>query len=56
MGRMEIRGFAYQDIVSILMVNGYDVSVKVCATTNNCSDSVYIIEYKEHDFECDVPF
>lgn len=49
-GRIEIKGFCYEDVVSILTQNGYDVQVTAKAT-NFAANNIYIIDYKKHIFE-----
>ena len=45
-GIMRIRGLAYEDVVAILLNNGYEVKITV-EPQGNINETYFVIEYEE---------
>lgn len=53
-GKIEVKGRCYEDIVTILIKNGYNVTVTVSACSNP-ENARYVIAYSKTD-EAELPF
>lgn len=51
-GKIEVKGMCYEDLVTLLTTNGYDVKVEAKCTTN-ATQNTYVVKYKKHDFTKD---
>lgn len=53
-GKIEVKGRCYEDIVTILITNGYNVTVTVSACSN-AGNARFIIAYSKTE-EAELPF
>lgn len=53
-GRVVIKGLAYEDVVGILVNNGYNVQVSVNAC-KNYSEAYFTIDYQKESCELEFP-